>query len=76
MEENTQNNKTYFGMHNMFSKMTDISLGNLKNSMYMTSVHRKVTREDIIRWMKYPEKYAKELRDASIYLYDSFFHSP
>ena len=54
----------------MFSKMTDISLGNLKNSLYMTSVHRKVTREDIIRWMKYPEKYAKELRDASIYLYE------
>ena len=54
----------------MFSKMTDISLGNLKNSLYMTSVHRKVTREDIIRWMKYPEKYAKDLRDASIYLYE------
>ena len=71
MDEITQDNQRIaFGMNNMFARLTNVQLTNLKNSTYLTSAHRRITREQIVEWMKFPEKNAKNLRDASIYLYE------
>ena len=60
-----------FQMNNMFTTLTDIELANVNNNYrYHVPVrYRKYTKEDILRFMKNPEADAKQLRDASIYLY-------
>lgn len=60
---------TTFGMNNMFSKLTEVQLLNLKNNTHTPVSYKKYTKEDIIRYLKNPELNAVQLRNASIYLY-------
>lgn len=70
--ENTSQEKLQFGMHNMFARMTNLPLDLLRANSYEynDTTQRRVTRQDIKRWLKDPHKYANNLRDASIYLYE------
>lgn len=45
-------------------------LDHLPDSNRVALSFKKPTREDIIKYLKSPEAYAKELRNASIYLYE------
>lgn len=53
-----------------YSKLTDVQLLNLKSNSYSPAVYTKYTKADIVRYLKNPETNAKQLRDASIYLYE------
>lgn len=56
--------------NSLFSKMTDIQLLNLKSNSKYPATYTKYTRADILKYLKNPETNAKQLRDASIYLYE------
>ena len=66
------------GLKNMpvprvFAKMKaqeGLILDHLPSSNRTALSFKKPTREDIIKYLKSPEGYAKELRNASIYLYE------
>lgn len=56
-----------------FAKMrnqTGLILDHLQSNTHTNLSFKKPTREDIIKYLKNPEGYAKELRNASIYLYE------
>ena len=56
--------------NSLFSKFTDVQLLNLKSNSHYPTVYTKYTRADIIKYLKNPETNAKQLRNASIYLYE------
>ena len=56
--------------NSLFSKLTDVQLLNLKSNSHYPTVYTKYTRADIIKYLKNPETNAKQLRNASIYLYE------
>lgn len=56
-----------------FSKMNKqdgLILDDPNNSRRSALSFKKPTREDIVKYLKSPEQYSKELRNASIYLYE------
>ena len=53
-----------------FSKLTDVQLLNLASNNYSSVFYTKYKKADIIRYLKNPESNAKQLRNASIYLYE------
>lgn len=67
-----------YGLKNLpvpkyFSKMNKqdgLILDNPNNSRRSALSFKKPTREDITKYLKSPEQYSKELRNASIYLYE------
>ena len=60
-----------FNMNNMdFAKLTDVQLTDLNTYWYHPPVRfRKYTKEQVLKFMKDPERCYKQLREASIYLY-------
>ena len=54
----------------LFAKMTEVQLMNLRANTHYPVVYQKFKRADIIKYLKNPEKNARELRNASIYLYE------
>lgn len=61
---------TNFSMNNMFSNLVDVQLTKLVNSRATPVSYFKYTKEQIVKYLQYPEANAKELRNASIYLYE------
>lgn len=53
-----------------FSKLTDVQLLNLASNTHTSVIYTKYTKENIIKYLKNPETNAKQLRNASIYLYE------
>lgn len=53
-----------------FARHTDVKIVNLKNNTNTGTAYTKYKRSDIIKYLKDPETNAKQLRDASIYLYE------
>ena len=78
MNGNFENFNMVYGLKNLpfpkyFSKMNKqegLILDNPNNSRRSALSFKKPTREDIIKYLKSPEQYSKELRNASIYLYE------
>lgn len=54
----------------MFTKMTDIQLFDLKQNSHAPENFRRISRRDIMRWLKSPESNARNLRKASCWLYE------
>ena len=73
-----ENFNMVYGLKNLpvpkyFSKMNKqdgLILDNPNNSRRSALSFKKPTREDITKYLKSPEQYSKELRNASIYLYE------
>lgn len=62
---------TNFSMeNNLFSKLVDVQLTKLANSRNTAVSYYKYTKEQIVDFLKSPESNARELRNASIYLYE------
>ena len=53
-----------------FSKLTDVQILNLASNTHTSVIYTKYTKENIIKYLKNPETNAKQLRNASIYLYE------
>lgn len=58
-------------MNNMdFAKLTDVQLTDVNTYWYHVPMrYRKYTKEQVLKFMKDPERCYKQLREASIYLY-------
>lgn len=69
MDEKTNEQRVQFGMNNMFSKLTDVQILNLKNNLHQPVSYKKYSKEKILEYLKNPEQCAAQLRDASIYMY-------
>lgn len=62
--------KVNFNMDNMFAKLTDVQLTDVNSYYYHVPTRfRKYTKEQVLKFMKDPERCYKQLREASIYLY-------
>lgn len=57
-----------------FSKLQKNPILNLQNDTHSKMTFGKFTKEDIVKWLKSPEDNARQLRNASIYLYETSSH--
>ena len=66
-----ENKNVTFNMNNMdFAKLTDVQLTDVNTYWYHVPMrYRKYTKEQVLKFMKDPERCYKQLREASIYLY-------
>lgn len=54
-----------------FAKLSKLIINDLNDSTPSSSINKKYTKEDIIRFMQNPRKNQKQLREVSRYLYEA-----
>jgi len=63
-----------FSLSLQYMKTAKLILRDLENSNQQATFFKKYKKDDVIKWLESPEKYEKELRNASIYLYNASNH--
>lgn len=63
-----------FSYLNNFAQLAKLTLQDLRKNNKDSLFYSKFTKEDIIKYLKTPDKYEKQLRNACIYLYNASSH--
>lgn len=74
IEKNEERDVLNFEMALRYANTAKLILADLKKNNKETTFFSKYSKEDIVRWLKNPESNAKQLRNASIYLYNASSH--
>ncbi len=69
-----QTNQYDFSRLTNFTKLAKLTLKDLRDSNKDSLFFSKFTKEDIIKYLKNPDKNEKNLRNACVYLYNSSSH--